>query len=312
MSVIAFGSAKSSPGVTTTVLALAARWPSSREPLVVEADPSGGDLVSRLTSLDGETGGLRDTPSTVQLAASSRSGLSDRVLLEHLQRLPGPGEVRVLVAPPSPFAASTAMAALAAARFGELLRGLSGMDVLLDVGRVDAASPSVPLLRELGAAVLVARPTLGSVLHTRELVASLRSFGVHSSLLVIGDRPYSPAEVVEAIGAVALVGVLPDDPVGARVRSAVTPRTRSCSPVPAWCEQPVRWPRGSRRRQVRCRWLPHRFRLHLRSRSHTHRRTRRWSRTGSLHRCRWRHEHHRSRGTGRLSSLHGHAPCSTT
>lgn len=216
MSVIAFGSAKSSPGVTTTVLALAARWPSSREPLIVEADPSGGDLVSRLTSLDGETGGLRDTPCTVQLAASSRSGLSDRSLLEHLQRLPGPGEVRVLVAPPSPFAASTAMAALAAARFGDQLTGLSGMDVLIDVGRVDAASPSVALLRDLGAVVLVARPTLGSVLHTRELVAALRSFGVRSSLLVIGDRPYSPAEVVEAIGTVALVGVLPDDPVGAR------------------------------------------------------------------------------------------------
>lgn len=219
MSVLAFGSAKSSPGVTTSVLALAARWPSSREPLVVEADPSGGDLVSRLTSLDGQTGGLRDTPSTVQLAASSRSGLSDRALLEHLQRLPGPGEVRVLVGPSSPFAASTAIAALAAARIGDLLTRLSAMDVLLDVGRVDAASPTVPILRELGAVVLVARPTLGSVLHTRELVTSLRGVGVRSSLLIVGERPYSPAEVVDAIGAVALVGVLPDDPVGARALS---------------------------------------------------------------------------------------------
>ena len=76
--------------VTTTVLALAARWPAHREPLVVEADPAGGDLVARLTSLDGERGGLRDTPSTVQLAASARSGLSDQTVLEHLQRLPGP------------------------------------------------------------------------------------------------------------------------------------------------------------------------------------------------------------------------------
>ena len=219
MSVLAFGSAKSSPGVTTSVLALAARWPSSREPLVVEADPSGGDLVSRLTSLDGQTGGLRDTPSTVQLAASSRSGLSDRALLEHLQRLPGPGEVRVLVGPSSPFAASTAIAALAAARIGDLLTRLSAMDVLLDVGRVDAASPTVPILRELGAVVLVARPNLGSVLHTRELVTSLRGVGVRSSLLIVGERPYSAAEVVDAIGAIALVGVLPDDPVGARALS---------------------------------------------------------------------------------------------
>ena len=216
MTVIAFGSSKSSPGVTTTVLALAARWPTSREPLVVEADPSGGELVARLASLEGDASGLRDTPSTVQLAASSRAGLSDRTLLEHLQRLPGSGEVRVLVAPSSPFAASTAMAALVAARVGAVLTGLAGMDVLLDVGRVDAASPVLPMLRELGTVVLVARPTLTSVLHTRELVSSLRAAGVRSSLIVIGDWPYSPSDVSDAIGATALVGVLPDDPVGAR------------------------------------------------------------------------------------------------
>ena len=219
MSVIAFGSARSSPGVTTTVLALAARWPTDREPLVVEADPSGGDLVARLTSLDGQADGLRDTPSTVQLAASGRSGLSDRGFLEHLQRLPGPGEVRVLVGSASPFAASTAMAGLVGAGFGDLLAGLSGLDVLVDVGRVDASSPAVPLLCRFGSVVLVARPTLASVLHTRELVASLRSLGVACSLIVIGDRPYSPADVVDAIGPVDLLGVLPDDPVGARALS---------------------------------------------------------------------------------------------
>ena len=39
MAVHVFGSAKGSPGVTTTVLALAARWPDQREPFVFEADP---------------------------------------------------------------------------------------------------------------------------------------------------------------------------------------------------------------------------------------------------------------------------------
>lgn len=216
MTVLAFGSAKGSPGVTTTVLALAARWPIHREPLVVEADPAGGDLVSRLASLDAAGCGLRDTPSTVQLAAASRSGSSDRVVLEHLQRLPGPGEVRTLVAPPSPFAASTAMTVLVAAGLGARLAALSGMDALLDAGRLDATSPTLPILQELGSVVLVVRPTLPGVLHTRELAASLLSIGVRSSLLIIGDRPYSPGEVVDAIGSVALIGVLPDDSVGAR------------------------------------------------------------------------------------------------
>lgn len=216
MTVLAFGAAKGSPGVTTTVLALAARWPAHREPLVVEADPAGGDLVSRLTSLDGERGGLRDSPSTVQLAASARSGLSDQAVLEHLQRLPGPGEVRALVAPPSPFAASTAVTALVAAGFGDRLRGLVGLDALIDVGRIDVASPALHLVRWLGSVVLVARPTLADVLHTRELVASLRSAGVRASLVLVGERPYSPAEVVDTIVHAPLVGVLPDDPVGAR------------------------------------------------------------------------------------------------
>lgn len=232
MSVVTFAAAKGSPGVTTTVLALAARWPAHREPLVVEADPAGGDLVARLASLDGDPSGLRDAPSTVQLAAAARSGLSERLLLEHLQRLPGPGEVRTLVAPPSPFAASTAVTALVAARFGDRLAALCGLDALVDVGRIDAGSPALDLLRWSGSVVIVARPTLSSVLHTRELVASLATTGVRCSLAVIGDRPYTPGEVVDAIGAVHLIGVLPDDPVGARAlcgnaRSPkVTARTR--------------------------------------------------------------------------------------
>jgi hypothetical protein len=232
MNVIAFGAAKGSPGVTTTVLALAARWPAHREPMVVEADPAGGDLVSRLASLDAARSGLRDTPSTVQLAAASRSELSDRVVLEHLQRLPGPGEVRTLVGPPSPFAASMAMTALVAAGLGERLAALSGMDALLDTGRLDATSPTLPLLQELGSVVLVIRPTLPGVLHTRELAASLLSIGVRSSLLIIGDRPYSPGDVVDAIDSAGLLGVFPDDPVGARAlcgdarSSKVLARTR--------------------------------------------------------------------------------------
>ena len=44
MSVFAFGSARHSPGVTTSLLALAAAWPADRQVLVIEADPAGGDL----------------------------------------------------------------------------------------------------------------------------------------------------------------------------------------------------------------------------------------------------------------------------
>ena len=44
---IAVCSLKSSPGVTTLAVALGARWPGPEVPIVVEADPAGGDLLTR-------------------------------------------------------------------------------------------------------------------------------------------------------------------------------------------------------------------------------------------------------------------------
>ena len=144
------------------MVALAGSWPPHREALVIEADRSGGDLVARFASFGDDTGGVRAEPSTVQLAVGARGGLSERVLLEHLQRLPGSGEVRAL-----------------------------------------------------GEVVLVARPRVTSVVHTRDLAASLRHLGVRVSLLLVGDSPYSPAEVGDAVGGLVVIGVLADDPAGA-------------------------------------------------------------------------------------------------
>jgi hypothetical protein len=215
MTVIAVGAAKGAPGVTTTVLALATRWPQHREPLVVEADPAGGDLVARLASLTADDSALRESPSTVQLAAVSRSGLTTRRLLEHLQRLPGPGEVRALIAPSGPFAATTAIEALTTGGLGRCLSELHEMDSLVDVGRIDPGSPALPLIRAADQFVLVVRPSLESVVHTRDLWSSMRSTGVQASVVVVGDRPYAPVEVADAIAADDLLGVLPEDPVGA-------------------------------------------------------------------------------------------------
>ncbi len=214
MAVLVFASAKGAPGVTTTVLALAARWPPHREPFVVEADPAGGDIVVRLASLEGDGDGLRDTPSLVQLAAASRRVLTPTSLLEHAQRLPGVGEVRAVVAPSSTFAATTALTELVAADLHGHLASLSAHDVLVDAGSLRAGSPVLPLVRAARRIVIVCRPTLDSIVHARDLVASLASTGVVSRIVVIGDRPYAPIDVAATVGA-DLIGVLPFDPVGA-------------------------------------------------------------------------------------------------
>ena len=200
MTVLAVGAAKGAPGVTTTVMALASQWPAHREPVVIEADPAGGDLVARLAVLTGEAGGVTETPSTVQLAAASRSGVTDRLLLEHFQRLPGPGELRALVAPPGPFAAATALAALTAAGLGQCLAEQTAFDVLVDLGRLDPGSPALELAAGADQFVVVVRPTLESVLHTRHLLTSLGALAARTQVVVIGDRPYTPAEVAEGVG----------------------------------------------------------------------------------------------------------------
>jgi len=47
VTLVAMCSLKGSPGVTTAALGLAAGWPSAEQPVVVECDPAGGDLLGR-------------------------------------------------------------------------------------------------------------------------------------------------------------------------------------------------------------------------------------------------------------------------
>src|SRR4029450_4811377 len=64
MAYVAFASAKASPGVTTTITALAATWPRDRDLLVAELDPAGGDLGVRFD--------LATEPGLVTPAAAGR------------------------------------------------------------------------------------------------------------------------------------------------------------------------------------------------------------------------------------------------
>src|ERR687897_357205 len=114
MGYVAFASAKASPGVTTTIAALAATWPAERDLVVAELDPAGGDLVVRFD--------LAAEPGLVSLAAAGRRQLDRSTFVDHTQPLPfvagdeGPsGSRRVLV---GPVAADQAGAALAALRGG--------------------------------------------------------------------------------------------------------------------------------------------------------------------------------------------------
>jgi MinD-like ATPase involved in chromosome partitioning or flagellar assembly len=201
--VIAFASAKSSPGVTTTVTALAASWPADRDLHVVEVDPAGGDLVVRFE--------MPPEPGLVTLAATGRRDLSRDTYLAHTQALPSDvgadGPIRRILL--APVAADQASAALGALRGGlpKVLASLDA-DVLVDCGRLDPFSPAFEFAAQADLLVVVTRPILSEIHHLASRLPTINARA--TSLLVVGDKPYGVSDVAAVVGATPL-GTIPVD-----------------------------------------------------------------------------------------------------
>jgi MinD-like ATPase involved in chromosome partitioning or flagellar assembly len=185
MTIVAIGSIKGSPGVTTTVLALAAVWPASRGLVVAEVDPDGGVLAVRRE--------LGLEPGLVTLAAALRRG-NDSVS-PHTQPLGA--RVRAIVTPPS---AEQTRAALGVAgdRLWRVFDTLAE-DLLVDCGRLTTTSPVIALARRAATALVVARPRLEDVALLCERIPALRREGVDPRVLLVGDGPYHRDEVAAAV-----------------------------------------------------------------------------------------------------------------
>ena len=198
---LVLGSAKASPGVTTTALALAAIWPSDRRVQIIEADPDGGVLAARQ--------GLPSEPGLSTLAVTSRRSLTRVDLDGHLQS-PSGSDVRLLVAPPAAEQARRSLG-LAAVPLGSVVTGLDGTDTIVDVGRLRPDSEAMPLVEAADAVLIVVRPRLDEVQQLPARLRALRPTLARVGLLLVGDKPYPPAEVAVALEA-EVVAVLADDP----------------------------------------------------------------------------------------------------
>jgi MinD-like ATPase involved in chromosome partitioning or flagellar assembly len=215
VTVVALGSIKGAPGVSTTVLALASVWPTAHAVIVAEADPDGGVLAAR-QRVDPE-------PGMVSLAAAVRSG--DGALTAHAHVI-GAG-VRAVVAPA---AAEQVCAALSVS--GERLASAlarSGDDVLVDCGRVTATSPAIAICRNADLLLLMMRPRLDEVMVARHRVTALRRVGLEPALLLVRDGPYLRDEVASAVDA-PVIGEIPLDRRAAQAlddRSGKAPPARS-------------------------------------------------------------------------------------
>jgi MinD-like ATPase involved in chromosome partitioning or flagellar assembly len=207
---VAVLSVKGSPGVTTFSVALAARWPAPARTLLVEADPSGGDIGMRFS--------LASSPGLVSLAAAARRSVDPALLWQHAQALPG--GLPVVTAPPDADRARTALSALAsdASAGVSILRVTAGAPdtvVIVDCGRIDPGSPVIPFVRSADAMILLTRAHADDLAHLARRLPALGGWAPHPVMLLVGEG-YSVAEVARELG-VPPLGRVPDDPPGAAV-----------------------------------------------------------------------------------------------
>lgn len=216
MATICLLSAKGSPGVTTTAVALAMAWADSnpsRSAIAVDADPIGGDTTAGVLR-----GALAQPAGMVPIALARSVDPLDAVSSAAVdlrpdltaRLLPGvPDEARSGALELAWDVIRSAAAALAASR----------TDLIVDAGRVGRAGLSAPWLVDSDLALLLVRPTLPAVTAAHRLAHSWSLRRVPLQLVVV-DVPsaYRPDRVAEAVG-LPLLGEVAFDPVFARVHS---------------------------------------------------------------------------------------------
>lgn len=208
-------------GVSTLVLALARHWPGQR--LVLEADPSGGDALFRLTHADG--GPLQSEPTLLSLAADARNRLDPRTLPFYAQ--PTGADVAVIVSPP------TAEMFTPVGRFWPgLAEAASEWDgtVVADLGRLGPAHHAASaVLPRADVVLLLVRADVAGLYRMRDRVSALATVlaatGSDTPRLAVAVRtPRSERtraiaqvqELLDSIGSpVPIAGTVVDDEQGA-------------------------------------------------------------------------------------------------
>jgi hypothetical protein len=157
------------------------------------------------------------SPGLATLAAATWGDVDPTILAEHTQRTPL--DVRVIPGPGTGTEATSALVSLAGRYEGALA---AAGPVIVDAGRLWPSSPTAGLAAHAGLLVLVVAQQPGSPAGTAAAVAKVRGLVAWAadigqdrvSVVVVGDRPYTAAEVSDVVG-VPVLGVVPFDPRGA-------------------------------------------------------------------------------------------------
>lgn len=174
MSVISVVSAKSAPGVSTSVAALATLWPGPV--LVVDADPAGGDLLSGWTGRWWVSGQLRSDANVVSFATTTRhlDAVPAEALVGHVQQVPDLEHVRLL-AGVTRRSQTEAIGDEGWRRLADATRDVADgdADVLVDLGRWESRTPW-PLLQASDVVLLGLRPMLRHLRTAMPVVTTLQ------------------------------------------------------------------------------------------------------------------------------------------
>ena len=204
MPVLALCSAKGSPGVTTSALALAWVWPqvTGRRVLLVDADMAGsGVAAGYLRCAIPAAGGLL-------AVAGSRDADLSRAVVEQATPLDDTAQRLLLLGISDP-----AQAGGLGSLWPRLARacrtiGSAGTDVLIDLGRLTNLHQASSLLDAADGTAVMIRPSLNSVVSARPLLRDLTAADGAVSVLMVGDRgPYGATEIGAAleVGSVATI-----------------------------------------------------------------------------------------------------------
>lgn len=201
---IAVGSVKGSPGVTTLSVGLAALWPRPGA-VLLECDPVGGDLAARFGRL-ADHAGLRELADALRRGAGVSDG-SEGPFASTFQRRLSIG-VDAVLAEPGLEAVGT-VRTIAAHGLAMLRRTAAAGTVLLDVGRLDPQSESLPLAAAADHVLLLARPDAADLSHISASLSWLNSSLSGQLWLVPAGDGRMPAQEVARIVHAPVLGVLP-------------------------------------------------------------------------------------------------------
>jgi MinD-like ATPase involved in chromosome partitioning or flagellar assembly len=207
VTVVAFSSVKGAPGMTTLACLVGAAWPEGRKVMVVECDPSGGDLAARFR--------LSSRIGWPSLISAARRSDPDTLIESHLQQLPGGLDVLIGTTGRESSETDVNMAAVLAAASSS---SEETWDVLVDLGRLlPCDSSAANWLNVSDVVVIGLRGDAASVMQLRERSAAMLSqWNDRLALVIMRSQWHSSAEIEEFTG-IPVIGETPSDAQAAAV-----------------------------------------------------------------------------------------------